>query len=64
MIQGKLKGKDVALEPTGEPRRGEVVDLMERLRRSLAQAAGKSRRTKAKGGSKKAGVKKRTRRAA
>ena len=63
MIQGKLKGKDVALEPTGEPRRGEVVDLMERLRRSLAQAAGKSR-TKAKGGSKKAGLKKRTRRAA
>jgi DNA end-binding protein Ku len=64
VIQGKLKGKEVALEPTGEPRRGEVVDLMERLRRSLAQAAGKSRRTKAKGGSKKAGVKKRTRRAA
>jgi DNA end-binding protein Ku len=64
VIQGKLKGKEVALEPTGEPRRGEVVDLMERLRRSLAQAGGKSRRTKAPGGSKKAGGKKRTRHAA
>jgi DNA end-binding protein Ku len=64
VIQGKLKGKEVALEPTGEPRRGEVVDLMERLRRSLAQAGGKSRRTTAPGGSKKAGGKKRTRRAA
>jgi DNA end-binding protein Ku len=64
VIQGKLKGKDVALEPAGEPRRGEVVDLMERLRRSLQQAGGKSRGTKAKGGLKKAGAKKRTRHAA
>jgi DNA end-binding protein Ku len=41
IIQGKLKGKEVELEPTGEPRQAEVVDLMERLRRSLAQAGGK-----------------------
>jgi DNA end-binding protein Ku len=64
VIQGKLKGKEVTLEPAGEPRQAEVVDLMERLRRSLAQAGGKSRGTKAKGGSTKAGAKKRTRHAA
>jgi len=64
VIQGKLKGKEVTLEPAGEPRQAEVVDLMERLRRSLAQAGGKSRGTKVKGGSKKAGAKKRTRHAA
>lgn len=38
IIQGKLKGKEVELEPVTEPRRAEVVDLMERLRRSLAQS--------------------------
>src|SRR5207249_6304877 len=40
IIQGKLKGKEVELEPTSEPRQAEVVDLMERLRRSLAEAGG------------------------
>jgi DNA end-binding protein Ku len=39
IIQGKLKGKDVELTPPGEPRQAEVVDLMERLRRSLERAA-------------------------
>jgi DNA end-binding protein Ku len=39
IIQGKLKGKEVALEPGVEPRQAEVVDLMERLRRSLEQSA-------------------------
>src|SRR5919201_6654852 len=37
IIQGKIKGKEVTLEPTAEPRQAEVVDLMERLRRSLEQ---------------------------
>ncbi len=40
IIQGKLKGKDVDLQPEEEPRQAEVVDLMERLRRSLAQSGG------------------------
>lgn len=35
----KAKGKRVRLEAGEEPRRAEVVDLMERLRRSLAQSA-------------------------
>src|SRR6476619_7141234 len=33
IIQGKVKGKHVELEPDTEPRQAEVVDLMERLRR-------------------------------
>jgi DNA end-binding protein Ku len=40
IIQGKVKGKDVELETPSEPRQAEVVDLMERLRRSLAQSGG------------------------
>ena len=49
IIQGKVKGKDVELEPTTEAPRAEVVDLMERLRRSLEQSGrkGKSRRQRA-----------------
>ena len=43
IIQGKVKGKDVALETAREPRQAEVVDLMERLRRSLESASGKPR---------------------
>ena len=35
IIQGKVKGKEVELEPTSEAPRAEVIDLMERLRRSL-----------------------------
>jgi DNA end-binding protein Ku len=40
IIQAKTKGKEIALQPTSEPRQAEVVDLMERLRRSLGQAGG------------------------
>jgi DNA end-binding protein Ku len=39
IIKGKVKGKKVDLEPVTEPRQAEVVDLMERLRRSLEQGA-------------------------
>ena len=49
IIKGKMKGKKVELEPTEEPRQAEVVDLMERLRRSLEQrgnGAGRRRRRK------------------
>ncbi len=45
IIQGKLKGKEVDLEPIAQPRQAEVVDLMERLRRSLEQSGGKSAAT-------------------
>jgi DNA end-binding protein Ku len=45
LIQAKAKGKGVELEPLEEPRKAEVVDLMERLRRSLEQT-GKGGRTK------------------
>jgi DNA end-binding protein Ku len=54
VIQAKAKGKKIKLEAPAEPRQAEVVDLMERLRRSLAskrpvaekvaKAAGASRR--------------------
>jgi DNA end-binding protein Ku len=46
IIQGKVKGKHVSLAPASEPREAEVVDLMERLRRSLEQGGrgGKSAR--------------------
>ena len=49
VIQAKLKGKKVDLEAEEEPRQAEVVDLMERLRRSLAQTgkAPKARAAKA-----------------
>ena len=46
VIQAKVKGKHVELAPTAEPREAEVVDLMERLRRSLAQSGGGSRPSK------------------
>jgi DNA end-binding protein Ku len=37
IIQGKAKGKKVALAAPAEPRPAKVIDLMERLRRSLEQ---------------------------
>src|SRR5262245_9170898 len=40
IIRGKMKGKTVTLEAVEEPRQAEVVDLMERLRRSLEQSGG------------------------
>jgi DNA end-binding protein Ku len=66
IIQGKVKGKEVELEPVAEPRQAEVIDLMERLRRSLAQSGGKSARAERSKGTarRKTTTKKRTRRAA
>ena len=63
IIQGKMKGKEVELAAGEEPRQAEVVDLMERLRRSLAGSGGGKSRA-ARGGTKKRGAKKRSRRAA
>ncbi len=40
VIQAKITGKHLELKPAAEPRETEVVDLMERLRRSLAQSGG------------------------
>jgi DNA end-binding protein Ku len=45
IIRAKAKGREVAFEPVAEPRQAEVVDLMERLRRSLAQSGHKAART-------------------
>jgi DNA end-binding protein Ku len=42
VIQAKLKGKTVHLEPSAEPRDAKVVDLMERLRQSLNARPGKA----------------------
>jgi len=63
IIQAKMKGKDVVLAPEEEPRQAEVVDLMERLRRSLGQSAPRQARgkvAKARGATKRAGGRKRT----
>jgi DNA end-binding protein Ku len=66
VIQAKVKGKHVDLEPEAEPRQAEVVDLMERLRRSLAQSGtAKGRASTGKRSvSKKSGAKKRSKHAA
>jgi len=73
IIQGKMKGRDVELEPVSEPRQAEVVDLMERLRRSLAQGGGakgggaatrSSRSRKPRAAAKRAGGRKRAKTAA
>jgi DNA end-binding protein Ku len=44
IIQAKTKGKHLTLEAPAEPRQAEVIDLMERLRRSLAQKGSKNAR--------------------
>jgi DNA end-binding protein Ku len=51
VIKAKLKGRKPDLEVEEEPRQAEVVDLMERLRRSLAQSGrtSKPRAAKARG---------------
>jgi DNA end-binding protein Ku len=67
IIQGKVKGKDVTLVPSEEPRQAEVIDLMERLRRSLGQAAGagaKSTTTKSRASKARRAPKRRSKRAA
>ena len=58
IIKGKVKGKDVTLEAPSEPRQAEVVDLMERLRKSLAASDGR------KGGGRKQASRKEPRSAA
>lgn len=64
-IQDALVLTIMRLEPDVEPRQAEVVDLVERLRRSLQQSAGGKRTAKAhlKRTERKAGSKKRTRHA-
>jgi DNA end-binding protein Ku len=64
IIKAKMKGKEAKLEPTAEPRQAEVVDLMERLRRSLEQSGGKPRAAKAPARTAKRGSKKRAKTAA
>ena len=49
IIKGKMKGKKVDLEAADEPRQAEVVDLMERLRRSLEQRGRRGRRKTGRG---------------
>jgi DNA end-binding protein Ku len=44
IIQAKAKGKHLRLDAPAEPRQAEVIDLMERLRRSLAQQGRKNAR--------------------
>jgi DNA end-binding protein Ku len=48
LIRAKAKGKKIKLESHEEPRQAEVVDLMERLRRSLEQKAPARKATTAK----------------
>ena len=50
IIKAKMKGKTVELEAQEEPRQAEVIDLMERLRRSLEQSGGAKGRTKSRSG--------------
>ena len=70
VIQAKVKGKKIDLAPAEEPRQAEVVDLMERLRRSLEQGGGgkgtrkTAARAKTRAGTAKRTTKKRTRSAA
>jgi len=61
LIQSKAKGKKVELTAAAEPRQAEVVDLMERLRRSLAQSGGAAPRTHARRGAAKSKKKRGTR---
>jgi len=63
VIQAKVKGKKITVAPTEEPHQAEVVDLMERLRRSLEQSGGGKGARKSAGAAKRA-TKKRTRSAA
>ena len=64
IIKAKMKGKPAKLEPATEPRQAEVVDLMERLRRSLEQSGGKPRAAKTRARTAKRGTKKRAKTAA
>lgn len=46
VIQGKIKGETVVIEEEGPPMRAEVIDLAERLRRSLEAAGGRKAKSK------------------
>jgi DNA end-binding protein Ku len=65
VIKAKMKGKKVEVEAEAAPRETKVVDLMERLRQSLAQTGHKGgrkpRAAAAKGGTRKTTARKRTR---
>jgi DNA end-binding protein Ku len=61
VIKAKMKGKAIEVPTETEPRDTKVVDLMERLRQSLAQSGKKPRAAAtAKRGAKKAAAKKRS----
>jgi DNA end-binding protein Ku len=69
IIAAKQKGCEAKLEDTGEERTGNVVDLMERLRKSLAgsgarKTASKTAAVKASGAKKKKKAKRPSRSAA
>ena len=64
IIRGKLKGRKVTLDTGDEPRQAEVVDLMERLRQSLAQAGNGTSSKARKARPRKATSRKRARHAA
>jgi non-homologous end joining protein Ku len=49
VIQGKLKGETVVIDEDDTPMDAEVIDLAERLRRSLAAAGGARKPEGAKG---------------
>jgi len=65
VIKAKMKGKKIKVEAEAEPREAKVVDLMERLRQSLAQSGRKSGHgpaaAAARRGAKKTAARKRTR---
>jgi DNA end-binding protein Ku len=63
IIQAKINGKTVKLEAREEPRDSKVIDLMERLRASLAESKGR-RRPSAKASKRVGGTRKRPRHAA
>jgi DNA end-binding protein Ku len=61
VIKAKMKGKTIEVPTEAEPRDTKVVDLMERLRQSLAQSGKKPRAAAtAKRGARKAAAKKRS----
>jgi len=64
IIKGKMKGKTVELESREQPREGKVIDLMERLKASLAQtsASPSGRRAATKASKRTSRTKKRPRR--
>jgi DNA end-binding protein Ku len=64
IIRAKMKGKTIELEPAAGPREAKVVDLMERLRRSLEETGSRGKRQARPRDVKKTTSRKRTRHAA